>query len=871
MKNITFIIWIFISVSKICLSQSNIILTFSSELDGAHSSLDSIKINNMTQGGDTMLYGTDTTLLLSSTLVSIIERANDLFYIKNNPNPFSNYTTLSINLPNNEKVIIRIYDILGHNLVQYENSFKAGVHLFKFEPSKESVYFLSVEANQKRKVLKMIATGNTYKDKPQISYEGTQNSNFTLKSINSNFLWSSGDNLEFIGYISIGNIVISDTLISAPSQNSTYLFEYITSQVVQCSSSFYDVRDGNFYQTIQIGNQCWMKNNLKYLPAVTTSNYGNNNVAYFYVNGYQGNNVSVAKSTTNYSTFGVLYNWTAAIWGSSSSNNNPSGVQGICPIGWHLPSDAEWQQLEMYLGMSQIEANNTGYRGTNEGGKLKSTGIIYWNSPNTGATNTSNFTAYAGGDRNNVGNFNNLGISGSWWSATESGTSGWSRYLYYDASTIARYPVYKEYGFSVRCVKDDNSVFLPNITTNAVSNITGSSAYCGGNVLSDGNSPITIKGLCWNTSTNPTISNYTTNNGTGTGSFSCMITGLQQGATYYLRAYATNSVGTAYGNQVSFTTPLLPSVTTNAISSIINISAIGGGNVTDDAGALVSARGICWSTTNNPTLTNSYTTNGSGIGTFVSSLTNLTPGTTYYVRAYATNSNGTAYGNEVNFTTLVMGLPCPGLQIITDSRDNNTYNTVQIGNQCWMSENLKYLPSVTYPTNGSRTLPYYYVYDYQGTVVSDAKSTSKYATYGVLYNWTAAMANSSSSSNNPSGVQGVCPSGWHLPSDLEWTQLINYFVGFSPGNMLKESGTTHWQSPNNLLGATNASGFTALPGGTRNVDGTFGYVGQIGNFWSTTQSSSSFAYRKGMTYNTIDVNSSNQDKELGFSVRCIKD
>lgn len=170
----------------------------------------------------------------------------------------------------------------------------------------------------------------------------------------------------------------------------------------------------------------------------------------------------------------------------------------------------------------------------------------------------------------------------------------------------------------------------------------------------------------------------------------------------------------------------------------------------------------------------------------------------------------------------------------TDPRDGNHYNVVKIGNQVWMAENLKYLPSVVGSGTGSLTIPYYYVYGYNGTDVAAAKGTANYTTYGVLYNWPAAMAGSASSAANPSGVQGVCPTGWHLPSDAEWTQLTDYLGGEGvAGGKLKEAGTAHWQSPN--TGATNETGFTALPGGYRYDDGSFDGIGDGGFWWSATE------------------------------------
>ena len=208
-----------------------------------------------------------------------------------------------------------------------------------------------------------------------------------------------------------------------------------------------------------------------------------------------------------------------------------------------------------------------------------------------------------------------------------------------------------------------------------------------------------------------------------------------------------------------------------------------------------------------------------------------------------------------------------------DSRDGNEYNWVQIGDQVWMAENLAYLPSVNMVADGSEDAAgsYYYVYGYDGTNVADAKATDNYATYGVLYNWTAAMDGEASSTTNPSGIQGVCPAGWHVPSDAEWTELTDYLGGESvAGGKLKETGTTHWASPN--TGATNETGFTALPGGYRYDDGTFYDFGYHGYWWSATEYGASDAWYRGVYYVVSNVSRyGGLGKEVGFSVRCLRD
>ncbi len=229
---------------------------------------------------------------------------------------------------------------------------------------------------------------------------------------------------------------------------------------------------------------------------------------------------------------------------------------------------------------------------------------------------------------------------------------------------------YTNSGWDDAVIHSGNLVVLvdpraPTVTTAAISNISTTAATGGGNVTSLGTSNVTARGVCWNTSTNPTTANSYTTDGTGAGSFTSSLTGLSAGTTYYVRAYATNSTGTAYGSNVSFISPSIPSVTSDSYT-VTNLTTVtGNGTVTSDGGASVTARGYCWATTTDPTTSDNYTTDGTGTGVFTSSITGLNGLTTYYARAYATNSIGTAYGANLTVNTALDIIPYAELNTVT--------------------------------------------------------------------------------------------------------------------------------------------------------------------------------------------------------------
>ena len=870
--------------------------------------------------------------------------------------------------------------------------------------------------------------------------------------------------------------------------------------------------DGNQYTTVQLGDQCWMRENLRttrysdgtYIPAGTTTSTSE---AYRYAPNNNPDNVPA---------YGYLYNWRAAMGGTPSVGEIPSAVQGICPVGWHLPTSEEWDQLEDYLSSQSAYYCNSYYN--------TSKAMAHWEAWNGGGSTCTVCFQPANNNASGLGirpagyfngEYSDFGEQAELW-LPERNTSSYYLNCYSKALVCSSTSLQSgsssnagatgsntgAMGKSVRCVL---GAAAPTVTTSAFTGTSSTSAEGSGIVLSDGGAALTARGVCWSTSHNPTVSGSHTNDGTSTGTFTSNLTGLTPSTTYYVRAYATNSFGTFYGDEVSVTTSQndtcgqpcpnaatvtdydgntyitvqigqqcwmkenlrtthysngvsipagsstsstnpyyydysssgfalaqrgylynwpavmngvsssssnssgvqgicptgwhvprdaewtqltdyvssqsgyvcgtnntyiakalasttgwwnpgsgncvpgynqsannatgfgampagfsysstyysggsdyayfwsategstdnawcrylhesyadvrsssssksngysvrclsdvsksVPTVTTGTVINITATTATCSVNVTSDGGATVTSRGICWSTSHNPTVNDSHTTDGSGTGSFTSNITGLTAGTIYYVRAYATNSVGTGYGSEMYFITTPSA--CPGTPTITDI-DGNIYNTVQIGTQCWMKENIR----TTHYADGMSINA--------GNMRCPNNDSANVSMYGYLYDWSAVMHVTPSSTENPSSTQGICPNGWHVPSRDEWTQLKDYLTSHNEYwcdnnnfNIAKAlADTTGWNissitcSVGYDLSTNNTTGFSALPAGWyySNMGSTSYYFGQRACFSSSTQSD---VYNKYFFYlsGSPNVLIQTTHKSVGLSVRCIK-
>ena len=297
-------------------------------------------------------------------------------------------------------------------------------------------------------------------------------------------------------------------------------------------------------------------------------------------------------------------------------------------------------------------------------------------------------------------------------------------------------------------------------------------------------------------------------------------------------------------------------IVTSVVDVVTPISATCSGNITADQGSEPTDRGVCWSTAQTPDVTDNKASGGTGIGEFSCLMTGLTPQTTYYARAYVVNKAGTAYGEEITFTTPADHTGETGT--VTDI-EGNVYPTIGIGSQYWTTENLK-------TTQFNDGTPISLVTDNSawnslvapGYCWYSNDETSNRAVYGALYNWYTVV-----SSKLP-------PAGWHVSTDAEWTILETYLGGLTEAAAkIKETGTSHWRSPN--TGATNETGFTALPGGMRVKDGSYSALGETGIFWTTTTASNQAAWYRALDYLETGNTRGNNSVNWGLSVRLVKD
>jgi uncharacterized protein (TIGR02145 family) len=636
--------------------------------------------------------------------------------------------------------------------------------------------------------------------------------------------------------------------------------------------------DGNEYPVVQIGSQCWLAENMRcthspltgtYIVAPSTiSNYtytGKQARWYTGTATLNGNSVTMDSAACVAHRFGLLYNWNAAVdvyntsYGELSINTSSSNAvrttfsgnrQGICPRGWHVPTYDEWRTMTDYVsGQSEyLCGNDSSYIGkslalTNDWSYSTNTCTV---GNDMEANNATGFAAVPAGYFN--GSFSNAGNVAYFLSSSQPPSYGnyvLLRTLSFGAAGVSSGANDKACNFSVRCLRDSDgsgsTVVVPTVTTSPATNVTQTSATLNGTVSNPDNVAITAQGFEWKATTGGA---YAQVNATGE-TMTYSLTGLTANTGYTYRAFVTTASGTVYGSEVTFTTAAAtPSVTS---SSPCTASATHQAQTADKG----------------------YT------------------------------ASGTTHGLE----TVVNGK----INSVTDY-DGNEYPVVQIGSQCWLAENMRctHSPSTgTYIVNNQFSSGTSIAYTYTGKMArwyNNDSATYAPKQYGLLYNWNAAVdlyntsfSELSINTNASNAVsitftgnrQGICPRGWHVPSDAEWTTMESVVngttvsgtaTGFRGYYAIRLAAGDDWatsttiDSPGYYNGSgRNSSGFSAVPAGSFSV--SIGNIANFAYFWSSSQNESSThnAYSRYLRNNNSGVGRDAYNKYTGFSVRCLRD
>lgn len=717
------------------------------------------------------------------------------------------------------------------------------------------------------------------------------NNDGQIDNLDKNEVWlsESGSTGYDVGDFNLDNYTDDSDIDYNWSVNSGKGYPFIIKHPsinISCGDSIVDIRDGLKYKTVQIGNQCWMAQNLNAGLRIDGINDMSENSV---IEKYCFDDLE-----TNCDDYGALYQWDEVM-----SYTTIEKSSGICPDGWHVPSDAEWKRLEgltdSQYGLGNAQWDLTGWRGLDAGTKLKST--TGWNSGGNG-TDDFGFNALPAGNLQ-AGDYFGLGSFGSFWtSSTIDDFSVWYRNLRYNQTKVYRNDFSFIDAVSLRCIKTQNSPpDMPSNPTpnNGAVNINIDTTLAWNCIDADehdlifniyfgiaSDPPLVATGLSVN-SWNPGL--------------------LSTNTTFYWKIVAYDFPGdSTVGNIWSFSTvgyefafedwetgDFLKHNWQNGGDQPLFITDLNPfeGNYSARSG-IISDEQTSW-------LSISYSVSSPGNISFwyrVSSETNYDK-----LKFYIDDSETAVWSGFIPWTNasfpittglhtikwsyskdvsvswgedaawidniLLPGMPFQCGNPLYDLRDGQSYNTVQIGEQCWMAENLNIgnmIQGVNDMANNSVIEKYCY-----------DNNTSNCDTYGGLYQWDEMMQYESQQE-----VQGICTIGWHLPSDEEWcilSQYIDptvdcnseYWSGIDVGNKMKS--TAGWISGN----GSNVSGFSALPGGIRYMSGSFIGIGGNAAFWASTFQDIYFAWTRELSSYSVSIYRRNYFDNCGYSVRCIKE
>ena len=802
--------------------------------DGTRVRMDSVQVQNISRSWSETLIYDDTTLIFRQTgLADVHDGAAELSAY---PNPLNGKTTVEISVPQSGEATLRLFNLAGQKVAEQSLTLQSGINRFEVRLQFPQVYLLSVTTRQGQKVIKLFNRVSAGENSIAPCGYGAA----VFEKRRSDNLFQSGDLFRIVGYTVVGrNLVVSQEITQSisGSQVITILFDLSRT-----------------------------------LPRVRMAS------------------LSIRHTSTSFSTEGEVID----------EGGSPVTSRGICWSLNRLPTVSD-NYIDYGRGVGQFACNVTGltrmttyyfrFYATNAFGTIYTSEQSITTSPDTATittasvTNVGDSSATCGGTITDDGGVP-VTARGIYWSqspyvsglqhqgmttdgtGTGSFTSRMTGLLPNTTYYVRAYAETSEgtsYGNVVSFTTTAPPSNLPTVTTTAVSSLSNTSATCGGNVTSAGGSAVTARGVCWSTSNNPVVSGSHTTDGSGVGSFTSNLTNLTPNTTYFVRAYATNSYGTAYGNQITITTAsvVMPTVTTSAATNITTTSASCGGTIVNNGNLSITARGLCWGTSQNPDLTGLHSSGGTGSGSFTATMPNLTPGTTYYVRAYATTPNGTVYGNQITFTTVAVVMPT----VTTTSASNITATSahsggtiVNTGNLAITARGLCWGTSQNPDTNGLHSSGGTGSGTFTTTIPNLAANTTYYVrayattSYGTVYGNQISFTTSIAFANAAFSVSS------------------NTTVYFSPGNL-------QWSATN---GGTTQTSHTVAVGrtatgtwrfalhqwdvvGSGNSQASLSYTGWIDLFgWGTSGYSIKYPYNTsrdttGYATGTSDIASTNYD------------
>ncbi len=743
------------------------------------------------------------------------------YNISNNyPNPFNPRTRLNISLPKTSEIQIEIYNAVGEKVLgNIEKNLSAGENFVDVEMNglPNGVYFAKISIDNKYQIIKklMLLYGSQHLKNNTLRASSIPDQSINKLSVNKTIdsLVITGSGIKNNSFYNLPELSESNLDLGDLTLNTT-----LTG--IPCAGMPTISYEGKTYNTVQIDNQCWLKENL---------NVGTR------INGIaeQTNNGIIEKycyndDDTNCDNYGGLYQWNEAMQYITTD-----GVRGICPEGWHMPTYPELQTL----ASSSVVGN--------DGNKLKredqGSGIGK-------GTNESGFSALLSGYRRSDGLFYYLGAHGSFWSTAEYGGSDFNGLtLAYSSSSVHFIHLSESQSFNVRCLKDYQHVNIPQAPA-LLSPSDGATNQSTSPTLS-WNASGGVTSYTLQVSENSTFSNYFYNQGGLTNS-SQQISGLSNSKTYYWRVNASNSFGTSDWSSVwlfttrsNSTTKILPPILSSPVNGATNQPVSPAYSWYPSKGAISYTFEIAADSLFNRFF-NTMTLVSSSIPS--NSLLSLNYATTYYWRVRANGYGGSDWSSVWTFTTIrgcLTNTPCSGIPYII--YENKRYNTVQICNQCWLKENLDVGTMINGTSNQlDNNIIEKYCYD---------NDTVNCNIYGGLYQWNEIMQY-----GKTEGLKGICPVGWHVPTSDELRTLV-LKVG-NDGRALLEKN----QGTGGGIG-TNTSGFSALLAGMRYFYGDFSNLGNTNSIWSSEQPYALQLWDSGEAFVTF------YNSAFGYSVRCLKD